>query len=71
MTSADVVYAIWAFVALSVLVLWAASVRGWRVGAVGVGRPGALLRDLLGSRPWLRALLVAGWIWVGVHSFAR
>ena len=40
---------------------------------VSKGRfPGAV--DVLGRatvRPWARALLVVGWMWLGWHAFAR
>jgi hypothetical protein len=71
MTWAAVTYAIWAFVTLAALFLWLASWRGWRVGRSCVGRPSALLRDALGGRTWLRVVVVLGWVWVGVHVFAR
>lgn len=71
MTWATVTYALWALVALLAVLLWVASWRGWRVGRSGVGKPSALIRDALGTRTWLRVLVVLGWIWVGVHVFAR
>lgn len=71
MSWADVTYALWAAVALAALVLWLASKRAWTVGRTRIGRPATLIRDLLGDRTWLRAIVVLGWVWVGVHSFAR
>lgn len=71
MSWADSVYAIWSALALASGVLWVAAMRGWRLGRHRVGRPAAVVRDMLARRSWLRLLVVLGWIWVGVHSFAR
>lgn len=71
MTWASVTYAVWSLVALGAFALWLASRRGWGVGSSRVGRPSALLRDALGGRTWLRVIVVLGWIWLGVHLFAR
>jgi len=71
MTWASVIYALWALVSIVALFLWLASWRRWHVGSWRVGRPSALLRDLLGGRTWLRAVVVLGWVWLGVHLFAR
>lgn len=71
MTWASVTYALWSLVVLASLFLWLASWRGWRVGWSRVGRPSALLRDALSGRTWLRVVVVVGWVWVGVHTFAR
>lgn len=71
MTWAEVTYALWALVALLALCLWLASARGWRLGDRPLGRPSGLLRDALAGRTWLRVVVVLGWVWVGVHTFAR
>lgn len=71
MTWAHATYAAWALIALGAGVLWLASRRAWPVGKTRVARPSALLRDLLDGRTWLRVVVVLGWIWVGVHAFAR
>lgn len=66
MTLADALYATWAALVAAALVLWALSRRV----TAGVGRPSALVAALV-RRPWVRAAVVAGWVWVGVHTFAR
>jgi hypothetical protein len=71
MTWADVTYALWAVVALAALLAWLASRRAWRIGGARIGRPSALLRDAFGGRTWLRVAVVLGWVWLGVHAFAR
>lgn len=71
MTWADVTYALWALIALLALVLWLASVRAWKIGSTRIGRPSGLLRDAFGDRTWLRVVVVLGWAWVGIHTFAR
>lgn len=71
MTWANVTYAVWALVVLLAVVLWVASWRHWHVGRARVGRPAALLRDAFSGRAWLRVVVVLGWIWLGVHAFAR
>lgn len=71
MTWASVTYALWAVVVFTSLYLWAASWRRWHVGRSRVGRPSGLLRDALSGRTWLRVIVVLGWVWVGVHTFAR
>ena len=71
MTWANVTYALWALAALGGSLLWLAAARRWILGRVRVGRPSALLRDVLANRTWLRVLVVLGWLWVGVHAFAR
>lgn len=70
MTWADATYAVWAFCALGVATLWLASARGWPRSQARVGRPAAIIRAVL-VRRWVRILFVLGWIWVGVHTFAR
>lgn len=71
MTWANVTYALWAVVALGALALWLASSRGWKVGRSRVGRPSAILHRVLAGRTWLRVVFVLGWVWVGIHTFAR
>lgn len=70
MTWADATYAIWAAGALGAGVLWLVSVRGWTIGRARVGRAGELVAGALAHR-WVRPVAVLGWIWVGVHVFAR
>ena len=71
MTWADVTYALWAAAVLGALFLWLASRRVWPGGRARIGRPSTLVRDVLGDRTWLRVVVVLGWVWVGVHVFAR
>jgi hypothetical protein len=70
MTWAHVTYAIWAFVALAAALLWAASARGWNLAGSRVGRPSALVRALL-SHGAARVVVLLGWMWLGIHFFAR
>ena len=71
MTWAHVTYALWAVFALLFLTLWVVSKRAWKVGRLRIGRPSVLIRDALCDRTWLRTLVVLGWVWLGVHAFAR
>ena len=71
MTWAHATYAAWALIALAAGALWLGSARAWSIGRARIGRPSALLRDMLGGRTWLRVVVVLGWVWVGVHTFAR
>lgn len=68
MTFADVVYGCWALAAVAVAALWALSYRGaprrW------IARPSVLITGLI-QRPAVRVVVVLGWVWVGVHFFAR
>jgi hypothetical protein len=60
-------YTGWALVLGAGLVLWGLS-HSPREPAVA--RPSAALTRLA-TGPWLRILLVAGWMWAGWHLFAR
>ncbi len=60
-------YTGWALLFAAGLVLWGLS-HSPRGSAVA--RPSAVLTRLA-TGPWLRIVLVAGWMWVGWHLFAR
>lgn len=70
MSWAEAIYAVWAFCAAGAATLWLASARGWPIPLERVGRPAAILRAVLVHR-WVRIFFVLGWIWVGIHTFAR
>ncbi len=65
MSSAEV-YVVWALLGLVLLGLWAWS----RSDQAAIARPGVVL-ERLANGPLLRVALVAGWMWVGWHLFAR
>ena len=71
MTWAFSVYGVWAFVALAAAASELAALRGWRLAGKTVRRPGRASAALLNRSRWVRLLVVAGWIWLGVHFFAR
>jgi hypothetical protein len=71
MTWADVTYAVWAFVAAGAALLGTAALRGWRVRRRRITRPSAIVARVLGRAMWVRLVFLLGWIWVGVHFFAR
>ena len=66
MSTAHVVDAVWAALALAALVVVVLSASGW----AGVARPRALLRAAT-APPVARVALVLGWMWLGWHLFAR
>lgn len=71
MTWAQLTYGVWALVGATALFAWLASSYGWRIGGARIGRLWTLVGELLEGRLWLRMAVLAGWIWVGVHAFAR
>lgn len=71
MTWAFTVYGVWAFVAVAAIISALVAARGWRVRGRLVRRPSAAVAALLAHGRWVRLLLVLGWIWLGVHFFAR
>ncbi len=66
--SSAVSYAVWALLAVCTLVLWGASYADRTRHAVA--RPSVVLERLVTS-PWLRVVVVVGWMWIGYHLFAR
>jgi hypothetical protein len=66
MTSA-VGYVVWALLLVAALVLWGLS---YSSRGPAVARPAAVVARLA-TGTWLRIVLVAGWMWVGWHLFAR
>lgn len=70
MSWAHATYAVWALCAASAAALWLASARVWAMPHSRVGRPAAIIRAVL-VRRWVRVFFVLGWIWVGIHTFAR
>jgi hypothetical protein len=62
----DSSYAVWAFLGLVALGLWA---RSRRAGS-SPARPGVVL-ERLATGPVLRVALILAWAWVGWHLFAR
>jgi hypothetical protein len=59
-------YAVWALLGLATVGLW---VRSHAAGSAPA-RPSILL-ERLASGPFLRVVLVLGFMWVGWHLFAR
>lgn len=60
-------YSVWALLLVGALVLWGLSHSG---RGPAVARPSVVLARLA-TGPWLRLVLVAAWMWLGWHLFAR
>lgn len=71
MTWADVTYAVWAFLVAGAALSGTAALAGWRIGNRHIARPSAIVARVLGRSMWIRLVFVLGWVWVGVHFFAR
>ena len=66
MSTSVVIDALWAFLAVSVLLLEGTA----RLTSRRVAPFGAVVRSIV-TRAWLRVLLVLAWMWLGWHLFAR
>ncbi len=59
-------YAVWALLGVATIALWALS----HAPGSSLARPAEVLARLA-TGPFLRVVLVLGWMWAGWHLFAR